>query len=1185
MAQAPLHAERLRGHRAWKDVLLVVLLAVLGPAAFFSWGREKRAVTVSLGSTAVRSLPSSLHLAHGKINAAIQDGWNLTVLRDFDLKRGTGDVSTVNLQDLPGSSSRAARPSASKWEGGSTIDPQRSEKLPRGEIQRGRKIIDTLQSSYIGRTARKETEIPPTVALFPNGRDIVWAHDRILYWTTDRFSSGMSSPDQVSPLELRSAKLDSRLTALYVTDAGRLAIAYADSHVEILDAALGKVIVSQRTNGVPRVFCGQGRSLAVLSDSAVLLFTPDSAKPSPARQLEWKSRALTVAVSPRGRVAVGMADGELLLFPAPEDKKAETRTISSPGPVRALSFLDEDRLIAGGEFQGLALLEAEGGVTFIAAPTGVGLLAVEGDRVAFATNEQIQCLGILFAQRVSNRGAFIAAIWALFVASIAVVAIVRRRSRLGAKDIERTNLPQQTPEQGSVRLPLLHPPDDLIRACQDGECVLYAGAGLSAQAGLPTWSLFIRGLIDWSMEQGFIKAEMAESLVATVAEGQVDAAADAIFGTLDENGKSVLRDHLTSLFAMKTPGLVRAHRLLRDIPFAATLTTNFDDLLEQVWPGLEEDVLTPRDTDRLREMLARRSFFILKLYGTLQRPETLLLAPAEYAYATRRSVRFAEVIQGLFVSRTLLFLGSSLEGIEAYLNPLSLGSVSSRSHYALVDVQGTAWQTRADVLRRRYGIVVLPYTATAKFPELPAFLDALIAAVKLAKSEQLVIRRASGAGDQLKGLKRVRLVNIGPFEDLQLDLNSSWNVLLGDNGVGKSTILKAIAAGLCGRDSEPYAARLIRTGEPSGMIVLETATTVYQIEIRRRDTGAEISVSPAAPLTAEGWLAIGFPPLRTTTWGRSRGPTAEGRWSPNAQDLLPLINGEPDPRMDQIKQWIVNLDARMHDLRGDATSSEASKRLLSRFSETIDEITPGLVVRFSRVDRETYQVWMKTDDGEVPIEAISQGTVSLISWIGVLLARFFEVYPDAEDPTKGYALVLIDELDAHMHPEWQQSVVDDLQRIFPNAQFVVTTHSPLVVGGLPANQVIRFQRGEDGRIARTEVSPEMTMGRADQVLTSGLFGLRTTLDTETLGLVEEYKEKLGATHRTKEEEDRFQELRKALQFRIPLSPETPPERKALELVQAILRHQRPVGGGAMNEDLLRVAKELIDELGRRGKQA
>jgi hypothetical protein len=132
---------------------------------------------------------------------------------------------------------------------------------------------------------------------------------------------------------------------------------------------------------------------------------------------------------------------------------------------------------------------------------------------------------------------------------------------------------------------------------------------------------------------------------------------------------------------------------------------------------------------------------------------------------------------------------------------------------------------------------------------------------------------------------------------------------------------------------------------------------------------------------------------------------------------------------------------------------------------------------------------------------------------------------------------------------------------------------------------MRFQRGENGRIERVKVLPDMTMGRADQLLTSGLFGLRTTLDTETLGLVEEYKEKLGKSKRSKEEEGRFQELRKALQFRIPLSPETPPERKALELVQAILRYQRPAGQSAVNEDLLRVAKELFDEIGRRGNRA
>jgi predicted ATP-dependent endonuclease of OLD family len=75
----------------------------------------------------------------------------------------------------------------------------------------------------------------------------------------------------------------------------------------------------------------------------------------------------------------------------------------------------------------------------------------------------------------------------------------------------------------------------------------------------------------------------------------------------------------------------------------------------------------------------------------------------------------------------------------------------------------------------------------------------------------------------------------------------------------------------------------------------------------------------------------------------------------------------------------------------------------------------------------------------------------LLGWVGYLCQRLKETAQDSNsDPlsTDGYALVLIDEVDAHMHPRWQQVLVRRLKQVFPNVQFIASTHSPLIVGGL-----------------------------------------------------------------------------------------------------------------------------------------
>jgi DNA repair exonuclease SbcCD ATPase subunit len=97
-------------------------------------------------------------------------------------------------------------------------------------------------------------------------------------------------------------------------------------------------------------------------------------------------------------------------------------------------------------------------------------------------------------------------------------------------------------------------------------------------------------------------------------------------------------------------------------------------------------------------------------------------------------------------------------------------------------------------------------------------------------------------------LKRVSLQNIGPFENLNLELDLSfdakWHVFLGDNGVGKSTVLRAIALALCGKEAQRYAGRLLREPRPDkddageeafGTITLETDNKTSYVTTLKRD--------------------------------------------------------------------------------------------------------------------------------------------------------------------------------------------------------------------------------------------------------------------------------------------------------------------------------------------------------------
>jgi hypothetical protein len=182
--------------------------------------------------------------------------------------------------------------------------------------------------------------------------------------------------------------------------------------------------------------------------------------------------------------------------------------------------------------------------------------------------------------------------------------------------------------------------------------------------------------------------------------------------------------------------------------------------------------------------------------------------------------------------------------------------------------------------------------------------------------------------------------------------------------------------------------------------------------------------------------------------------------------------------------------------------------------------------------------------------------------------------------------VLIDEIDAHMHPRWQQTIVPKLSRSFPRIQFIATTHAPLIVAGLPVSQVIRFDRNPEGKVVRLRVEEDMTKGRTDQLLTSNLFGLDTTLDQTTQGVISEMQRLMVKPARSRKEEKRLEQLRRDLTLHIPVALETPPERRAFELVNALLTQQVLELAGASDpalleaakQELLHKAQQLLDEV-------
>lgn len=713
-------------------------------------------------------------------------------------------------------------------------------------------------------------------------------------------------------------------------------------------------------------------------------------------------------------------------------------------------------------------------------------------------------------------------------------------------------------------------PAELVEALSHGDCVLFAGNGLGVMAGYPAWS----EALGYILERTPLATEERAQLENARRRGRTQAVLEVLLG---RRGRTGLIEDLERLYgglprSPLSPGLVQ----LANLPFSAVLTTHWHSLPEHAFADRNPQVVSPGNGG-LEKALQRGMFPLVKLFGSLTNPGGLLLTSEEYRRALEDDGMLARFLTSAALSRSHLFLGTGIEVLERYFSSLPPRPTQEVPHFAVVSpTEGI--ELERERLRAKYGVRLLVQPGVS-WSEIDDFVRRLRGLLDLQKSEPRPAIEPTS-------LVRVKLTDIGAFRSLALDLNERWTILLGNNGVGKSTLLRAIALGLCGDDIRAVAAapRLLRSGASHGLIEIQVGRENYRTELIRDGDDVRVVCRQLTPLRAGRWVVLGFPPLRGISRRNPSGPAQSGPPRPVVGDLLPVLSGDADERLDDLKQWLVNLDVRSAP-EGGISEIEAKRNLQLRdsFFSLLKTFMPGMEIDFGEVDRRTWEVRVRTVDGLVPIEQISMGMSSLFGWLGTLLRRMYEIHAEAEDPERQPALVIIDEIDAHLHPEWQQMLAPTLKKHFPALQIVATTHSPLVVAGMQRQEVLVAYRVEDDPQAIEVVRPPLDFDgmRADQILTSPLFGLATTRSRGVRKDIDRYSELLGMRDKSPEEEAEIAALRERLRPILTVG-ETPVERKVEQAVHEALEDLSPAVllSKADPKVQLEIKRQLAQVLGR-----
>ena len=139
---------------------------------------------------------------------------------------------------------------------------------------------------------------------------------------------------------------------------------------------------------------------------------------------------------------------------------------------------------------------------------------------------------------------------------------------------------------------------------------------------------------------------------------------------------------------------------------------------------------------------------------------------------------------------------------------------------------------------------------------------------------------------------------------------------------------------------------------------------------------------------------------------------------------------------------------------------------LSAVRKVISSMLDGVNDPHIDLDPPRLLLRVKLEEGGVEtleIDQLSGGQRAVLALAGDLASRMAQANPHLDDPLRSEAIVLIDEVELHLHPSWQQRILNDLRRTFPNAQFIVSTHSPQVLTTVEPKHIVELAR-EGGRI-------------------------------------------------------------------------------------------------------------------------